>query len=608
MKQRIPEEMIEEVRNKNDIVDVISDHVQLKKQGRHYLGLCPFHGENTPSFSVSPERQLYHCFGCGAGGNVITFVMEMEGADFIQAVEKLAERVEMALPEYVKGVSGNESGKKHENKILGHELAAKFYHHLLTTTEQGKAAYDYLLDRGFTHDMISAFQIGYAPDNPAALKALLEKRGFEESEMEEAGLLLRKESSWKYMDRFRNRVMFPIMNNQGRVIAFGGRALQEGQPKYLNSPETPIFHKNETLYALHKARPAIRKENKAILFEGYADVISAWNAGVNNGVATLGTALSARQAKIIRRNAEQAIICYDGDKAGQEAALRSAELLEQEGCQVQVALLPEGSDPDDFIKNHGKDKFVNEIIKAPFTLMSFKMQKLKKEKNLQHEGDRLQYIEEIVGEISKISKAVERDHYLRQVADEFDLSLEALKQEQYRLFRANKQQNKNSGTSHSSDSSKRRASQYMTEQRLRPAFLNAERILLAHMLSSKEITDQVADEVGGEFNVENHIALAAHLYAFYGAGNDGNSSDFIHSLTDESLMKLAAELSMLDINRNLTENELADYIKQIKNYPKWVEIEEKEKEMKEAERRHDLQHALQLANELVEMKKALKSK
>lgn len=410
------------------------------------------------------------------------------------------------------------------------------------------------------------------------------------------------------MDRFRNRVMFPIMNNQGRVIAFGGRALQEGQPKYLNSPETPIFHKNETLYALHKARPAIRKENKAILFEGYADVISAWNAGVNNGVATLGTALSARQAKIIRRNAEQAIICYDGDKAGQEAALRSAELLEQEGCQVQVALLPEGSDPDDFIKIHGKDKFVNEIIKAPFTLMSFKMQKLKKEKNLQHEGDRLQYIEEIVGEISKISKAVERDHYLRQVADEFDLSLEALKQEQHRLFRANKQKNKNAGTSYSSDSSKRRASQYMTEQRLRPAFFNAERILLAHMLSSKEITDQVADELGGEFNVENHIALAAHLYAFYGAGSDGDSSDFIHSLTDESLMKLAAELSMLDINRNLTENELADYIKQIKNYPKWVEIEEKEKEMKEAERRHDLQHALQLANELVEMKKALKSK
>ncbi|MFC5713415.1 DNA primase [Thalassorhabdus alkalitolerans] len=608
MKQRIPEELIEEVRNKNDIVDVISDHVQLKKQGRHYLGLCPFHGENTPSFSVSPERQLYHCFGCGAGGNVITFVMEMEGADFIQAVEKLAERIDMALPKHVKGVSGNESGKKHESKILGHELAAKFYHHLLTTTEQGKAAYDYLLDRGFTQDMISAFQIGYAPDNPAALKALLEKRGFQESEMEEAGLLLRKESSWEYMDRFRNRVMFPIMNNQGRVIAFGGRALQEGQPKYLNSPETPIFHKNETLYALHKARPAIRKENKAILFEGYADVISAWNAGVNNGVATLGTALSARQAKIIRRNAEQAIICYDGDKAGQEAALRSAELLEQEGCQVQVALLPEGSDPDDFIKIHGKDKFVNEIIKAPFTLMSFKMQKLKKEKNLQHEGDRLQYIEEIVGEISKISKAVERDHYLRQVADEFDLSLEALKQEQHRLFRANKQKNKNAGTSYSSDSSKRRASQYMTEQRLRPAFFNAERILLAHMLSSKEITDQVADEVGGEFNVENHIALAAHLYAFYGAGRDGDSSDFIHSLTDESLMKLAAELSMLDINRNLTENELADYIKQIKNYPKWVEIEEKEKEMKEAERRHDLQHALQLANELVEMKKALKSK
>ncbi len=236
------------------------------------------------------------------------------------------------------------------------------------------------------------------------------------------------------------------------------------------------------------------------------------------------------------------------------------------------------------------------------------MQKLKKEKNLQHEGDRLQYIEEIVGEISKISKAVERDHYLRQVADEFDLSLEALKQEQHRLFRANKQKNKNAGTSYSSDSSKRRASQYMTEQRLRPAFFNAERILLAHMLSSKEITDQVADELGGEFNVENHIALAAHLYAFYGAGSDGDSSDFIHSLTDESLMKLAAELSMLDINRNLTENELADYIKQIKNYPKWVEIEEKEKEMKEAERRHDLQHALQLANELVEMKKALKSK
>ncbi|MFB5662092.1 DNA primase [Alteribacillus sp. HJP-4] len=609
MAKRIPDEIIAEIRHSLDITDVIGEHVQLKKKGKHYMGLCPFHGEKTPSFSVSPERQLYHCFGCGAGGNSITFIMEMEGIPFVEAVNKLAEKAKIQLPEEVKtGPSGSVStGTIHKAKLEGLELAARFYHHLLMNTEQGRAAYHYLLERGVTPEMMETFRIGYSPEQAGLLKGLLEKRDFNLHEMEEAGLLYRVDSDWELRDRFRSRVMFPIHDLQGKVIGFGGRSLGEAEPKYLNSPESSIFKKNEILYGMSLARPAIRKNNEAVLFEGYADVISAAGAGVSNSIANMGTSLTERQAQIIRRNCERVIVCYDGDNAGREAAWKTAVLLEEEGLHVLVAMVPDQTDPDDYIREYGGERFKQSILDKSLPVLSFKINTLKKNKNLQDEGERLQYIEEVLGEISKVSKATERDFYLRQIAEEFSLSLDALKQEQYRIYRKTKKSfTKNN--SRSAEISGRGGQQVLIKRnKLLPAFQNAERMLLLHMMNDKEAAEEIEERLGGDFNIDQHIAIAAHLYSYYANGNSSDPGTFINYLQEPELIKTASEIAMLDTDNQLTENELSDYIKLVKNYPKWEEIEQKEQKMKEAERNQDIEQALQLANELILMKKELKN-
>ncbi|SDH48264.1 DNA primase [Alteribacillus persepolensis] len=607
MAPHIPDETVAEIRQSLDIVDIISEYMQLKKQGKHYTGLCPFHGEKTPSFSVTPDKQLYHCFGCGAGGNVFTFVMEMESITFVEAASTLAKKAGIAVPEIGYSNAGKTRSSSENRQKEGHHLAARFYHHLLINTEQGKAAYDYLIARGFSHDMLERFQLGFSPDQPQVMKGLLDKRGYNLEEMEEAGLLLRQESNWELKDRFVNRIMFPIHDVQGQVIGFGGRVLGDGEPKYLNSPETPVFKKNETLYGLHLARQHIRKRNEAVLFEGYADVIAAANAGILNAIGSLGTSLTERQAKIIRRHTERVILCFDGDNAGQQAARKAADILEQQGLTVYVALLPDQLDPDDYLKTYGADQFKTEIIDGAFPLMTFKMRFLKRGRNLQDEGEKLQYIEEVLKEVTNLPKAIERDVYLRQLAEEFSLSFDALKQEQFRIYKESERDyKKRRNQSQQSDMRKRWGLESYQNKRLLPAYENAERILLHHMMRNADVCEMVQEKVGGDFNVDSHIAIAAHLYAYYTKGYESDPSQFINQLQDADLIQKASEIAMLDINRQLSENELADYIQQIKNYPKWVEIEEIEQKMKEAEKKHDYQLAVKLATEIVDMKKALK--
>ncbi|WP_240376604.1 DNA primase [Bacillus piscicola] len=605
MANYIPEETIAEIRRSLDIVEVISEYVQLQKRGKHYTGLCPFHEEKTPSFSVSPDKQLYHCFGCGAGGNVITFIMEIEQLQFAEAVQRLAENKGLSVPDIP--LSGTVKDSTHNRKKEAHQLASRFYHHLLMSTEQGRESFEYLLQRGFEKETIELFQLGFAPDHDGLLKELLVKRGFDLTDMEECGLLRRHEAAWELHDRFRNRVMFPIRDMRGYTVGFGGRVLGTGEPKYLNSPETSIFNKSDTLYGMDLAKKEIRKQNTAVLFEGYMDVISAYQANVKNGVASLGTSLTERQAQVLSRNAERIIICFDGDNAGQEAAVKSANMLEKHGLNVQVAVLPERMDPDDYIHSKGAEQFKKEIIEAAIPFMAFKMETLKKNKNLHIEGDKLSYIEEVLKQITTLSKAVERDFYMRRLADEFSLSFDALKQEQYRIYKETRRSFDKVGKPRFNQVQReRRGTAPFVNKRILPAFQNAERFLLAHMMQSKEITAEVGERLGGGFNVDEHIALAAYLYSYYGDNNPADPGAFINQLDDANLVKKASEIAMLDISRHLSENELVDYIHQIKNYPKWVEIEEKEQKMKEAEKKSDLKQALQLAAEIVDMKKALK--
>jgi DNA primase len=601
MGYRIPEETIEKIRISVDIVDVVSEYVQLKKQGRNYFGLCPFHGENTPSFSVSPDKQIFHCFGCGAGGNVFSFLMDLEGYSFAEAAINLANKVNIDLSDYEQPTAVSDKNNETSKMQEAHELLKKFYHHLLLNTKEGQPALDYLTNRGFTREIIDKFEIGYALDSWDFATKFLQKRGFRPELMERAGLLVKKEDTGTFFDRFRNRIMFPIWDHQGKTIAFSGRVLNKGQePKYLNSPETIIFNKSKTLYNFHQARLAIRKHQQVVLFEGFADVIAADTADVPNSIGTMGTSLTDEHVKIIRRNVESVVICYDSDNAGLDAALRASSMLGEAGCYVRVATMPNGMDPDDYIRKYGADKFKNDVIGASLTLMAFKMQYLRKGKNLQDEGDRIRYIEDVIKEISSLEKAVERDHYLRQLSSEFSISLDALKTQQLQYYKSERKKRDNFSSNRNNTKAKPTVSKHLLK-----AYHNAERYLIAYMLRSRDIAEKIQDQLQAEFNIEEHRAIVTYLYAFYEEGYEPDISTLLTRIHDESLKRIVTDIAMMSIEEEVTESVLSDYVKQVLNHKKMSMIKEKESEQLEAERSKDYLKAATIANEIIQMKKAL---
>ncbi|MFF2456636.1 DNA primase [Peribacillus simplex] len=601
MNGRIEDEKINQIREAVDIVDLIGEYVQLKKQGRNYFGLCPFHGENSPSFSVSTEKQIFHCFGCGAGGNIFTFLMDIEGYSFVESAKVLAEKGNVPLDvEINKDSKRSNMPAGSQQMIEAHDLLRKFYHHLLVNTKEGQDALEYLLKRGFTEETIEKFQIGYSLDSWDFVSKFLLKRGFPAEYMEQAGLIIYREKDESYFDRFRNRVMFPIMDHQGNTIAFSGRAMGDDEPKYLNSPETPIFNKSKTLYNFHHARPHIRKKEQAVIFEGFADCISAVGAGVENAVATMGTALTDQHIQLLKRNTDQILICYDSDSAGLNAANRAVNMLQDHEFSVKVALMPDNLDPDDYIKEFGEKSFVSEVIGASLTYMAFKMHYLRRGKNVNNEGDRIQYIEEVLKEISRLPNAVERDHYLRQLSSEFSLSLDALEQQQRQVFFTERKK----GTLPQPAAPKKMALQY--EHKLKPAHHNAEMKLIAHMLKSRDITFKIQQLLGQTvFHVDEHQAIITYLYAFYEDGHEPDTSFFLTYLPDPNLRRIVSEIEMMSVNEEVTDKELTDCINQVLKYEKLLKIKEKQVEEKDAVRRSDYVTAAQIAMEIIKLRKML---
>ncbi|MFT8320357.1 MAG: DNA primase [Bacillus sp. (in: firmicutes)] len=600
----IPEEKINEIKQAIDIVDVIGEHVQLTKQGRNFLGLCPFHGEKTPSFSVSPEKQIFHCFGCHAGGNVFSFLMDLEGYSFQEVTAKLAKRANVDLGMELTDVEQKKSIPDDLQQMLdAHDLLTKFYHHLLVNTKDGQHALEYLLNRGFTIPIIEKFQIGCSLQTWDLAVKFLGKRKYDVTWMEKAGLIIKSEKENKYFDRFRDRIIFPIMDRNGRTIAFSGRALGDAHPKYLNSPETPIFNKSSTLYNFHMARQNIRKHQHAVLFEGFADCIAASRSGIENGVATMGTSLTDEHIGLLKRNAQTVTICYDSDSAGIEAAYRAGQLLTKANCSVKVVLLPDGMDPDDFVNKFGEQKLQHEIFHNSISYMSFKLIYYRRGKNLQNEGDKLKYIEEVLGEIAKLDKAVEKDIYIRQLASEFSISLEALIQQEKQL--ADSLQRNNSNKSISAP-----VKQYSVRKpvkNLLPAFHTAERRLLAHMLKSEDIAFKVQEFLQGKtFNIDEHQAIFTYLLAYYEKGQSSDTSSFINFITDNELKRMVVDIEMMNLNEEINDQELMDYMKQMLNYEKIMQIKEKKTLQKEAERQQDYVKAAQIGMEVLQLEKALK--
>ncbi|QYR20126.1 DNA primase [Paenibacillus sp. sptzw28] len=607
---KIPDSVIEAVLRHHDIVDTVGKYVHLSKQGKYMKGLCPFHSEKTPSFTVTPEKQIFYCYGCGKGGHAIKFVAEIESYSFPEAVRAMAE--EAGIPITWTGPNDNQGAVENGDRdklIQAHELTVKLYHYLLMNTSHGQNALQYLRSRGVSDKQIDHFMVGYAPPEWDTLARFLEKREFQADLMEKGGLLVAKQDGSGYLDRFRDRVIFPIRNRDGKTIALAGRILGEGQPKYLNSPETMLFNKSRSFYNLDQSRPAMRKTRKAVLFEGYMDVIKAWTAGVNNGIATMGTSLTEDHAAILQRNVEEIVLCYDGDNAGQAAVLKTIPLLEKTGLRVQVAMLPKGMDPDEFIERHGAHAFMREIIEQPVSVTKFKLIYTRKNHILLEEEGQKNYLLEAVGIIAELDSPIEREIYLKELHREFGISLESLKQDcfqhrqQLQKFKPQRDNNDNSWNNGRNEN--RRTS---SAPPVLPAYQVAERRLLAQMLQDGETAQAVHEKLGEAFNVEDHAALAAYLYAYYAQGHDPDVSRFIATLQDDRLERTAASILMMDDEFPFDEQLLVHYIKEIQKVPKFREIEHKKEDMVRAERSGDMLLAAQIASEIIALERQLKGR
>ena len=417
---RIPESKIDEIRSASDIVDVISSYVSLKKRGKNFLGLCPFHQEKTPSFNVSPEKQMYHCFGCGVGGNVFTFVMELEKVSFIESVRTLADRAGITLP-----TDGGDTTQATENEGLYNacRLAGLHFHENLTSTVEGKLALEYFHHRGFADETIRKFGLGYSMNSWDDLLKHAEAKGVDTLILEKAGLVIRREDSSGMYDRFRGRAMFPIFSPSGRPIGFGARKMREDDPvpgKYINSPETPVYVKSQNLYGLFHAREAIREKEHAILVEGYADLISVFQSGIENIIASSGTALTEEQILLVGRYAKNITLVYDADSAGSKATMRGVDMIIENGLEVRIAELPAGEDPDSFVKKHGGKEF-QKLVEGAVTFLDFKAKSFQEQGLLETPDGQTRAVRSIVETIARMRDELKRNFYIKNVAEKYGI-------------------------------------------------------------------------------------------------------------------------------------------------------------------------------------------
>ncbi|MEY7998953.1 DNA primase [Clostridium sp. Mt-5] len=476
----ISEDVIQKVKDENDIVDVISESVKLKKSGRNYLGLCPFHHEKTPSFSVSRDKQIYKCFGCGEAGNVFTFVMKSKNLNFPEAVKLLADRanIDIDFDEDKDNIRKNTFQKLYKLNVE----AARYFFNCL---RRNKRAKDYLSNRGITENTIKRFGLGYSVDSWNHMLKFLKNRGFTELDMISVGLIVKSQKE-NYYDRFRNRIIFPVFDSRGRVIGFGGRVLDDSKPKYLNSPETPLFKKGINLYGLNFVMKS-DFSRVLIIVEGYMDCIALHQCGITNAVASLGTALTVNQARLMARYADKVIISYDADTAGQMATMRGMDILKDAGLEVEVLQIPNGKDPDEFIRNNGRTNFLRLVDKA-LPLIEYRIQNVKRNINFNNSEGTIKYVEEVLKVLAKVDP-IEREIYLKRLSEETGIRDQVLYD---MLNTSNVQKNVKKDENMNIDTS------FGQKLYLEPAYLKAERALLKLIMEDdmafKYSLDKIKDD------------------------------------------------------------------------------------------------------------------
>lgn len=553
---RIDQSIINEIKDKTDILDLVSEYVKLEKRGRNYIGLCPFHDEKTPSFTVSEDKQICHCFGCKKGGNVFQFTQEIKDISFVEAVKELGDRVNVAVDiEATQSNSNVQIASDDLQMIEMHELIQEFYYYALTKTVEGEQALTYLQERGFTDALIKERGIGFAPDSSHFCHDFLQKKGYDIELAYEAGLLSRNEENFSYYDRFRNRIMFPLKNAQGRIVGYSGRTYTGQEPKYLNSPETPIFQKRKLLYNLDKARKSIRKLDEIVLLEGFMDVIKSDTAGLKNVVATMGTQLSDEHITFIRKLTSNITLMFDGDFAGSEATLKTGQNLLQQGLNVFVIQLPSGMDPDEYIGKYGNDAFTTFVKNDKKSFAHYKVSILKDEiahNDLSYE----RYLKELSHDISLMKSSVLQQKAINDVAPFFNVSPEQLANEiQFNQAPANYYPEDEYGGYIEPEPIGMAQFDNLSRQE------KAERAFLKHLMRDKDTFLNYYESVDKDNFTNQHFKYVFEvLHDFYAENDQYNISDAVQYVNSNELRETLISLEQYNLNDEPYENEIDDYV------------------------------------------------
>ncbi|MCI8534343.1 MAG: DNA primase [Hungatella sp.] len=538
-----PEEIVEEVRMKSDIVDVISGYVKLQKKGSRYFGLCPFHNEKSPSFSVSPDNQMYYCFGCGAGGNTITFLMEYENYSFPEALKILADRVGVELPKKEMSKEAKAAADFRFSLLEINKLAANYFYYQLKHP-QGKLGYEYLKGRQLSEETIRRFGLGFANKTSDDLYQYLKAKGYKDQILKDSGLVSIEERGAH--DKFWNRVMFPIMDMNNRVIGFGGRVMGDGKPKYLNSPETKLFDKSRNLYGLNYARTS--RKTYMLICEGYMDVIAMHQAGFTNAVASLGTAFTMQHASLLGRYTKQVILTYDSDEAGIKAALRAIPILKDAGIAVKVLNMQPYKDPDEFIKNLGADAFKERIDKARNSFL-FEIDVLKRSYHLEDPEQKTRFYNEIARKLLEFPEALERDNYIQAVSREYFINYQDLKQLVHSLASRLGPVIQSAGQRVSSSYQERKKEKEDGPKK-------SQRLLLTWLIENPNLFDKIEGIITpDDFKEELYHQVAEMVFEGHAKGNVNPAGILNHFINDGEQYKIVASLFHASLKESLTMEE-----------------------------------------------------
>jgi len=576
----LPEELINDLRHRVDIVDVIGEYVPLKKQGQNYTGLCPFHSEKTPSFVVSPHKQIYHCFGCGKGGNVFSFLMEKNGLSFPETVSFLAKRCGLTLPQTPASPEKVKRDSLRKRYYHINEITAQFYNNLLKETA-GQQALVYLKKRGITEGAMEKFMLGYAPMEWEHLSRFLLSQGISEQELIILGLSSKTQKG-NLADRFRNRIIFPIMDETGRVIGFGGRVLDDSQPKYLNSPDTPLFTKGRFLYGAHLAKGSIRSEDQAIIMEGYMDVITAHQSGITNAVGALGTAFTVEQARLLMRFTYNACICFDADPAGQKAALRGLDILHEQGCRVTIVTIPQSKDPDEYIRERGKTAFI-ELVREADTLFEYKLKRLMDEHNTRTIPGKIKIIQALVPDIQKVQSPVSRQAFIQLLGERLAFPETAIHAEIRK----------------SVSGYEPRAEKANNHEETGSASQKAQKILIRIIMEKPEVLPEIEKWGGSElFSIIILKEIYENHYLMHQAGHNIKADDLISLLKDSESQQYLTRTLLEDTVPEDWERVLKDCLVLLKMELLNKRITEKSALMSQYEKKGEVSLSLEIMAEV----------